>query len=196
MASSSLVISAEQHATYLSKGYTCVTKKNSVFREGIYSSVVYTDPKIDSIFGKILGFLSSNPSGMLFNKALTDKYYKMDYSELGFDPDRIDTVVTYVNSYRSAIQTKFGHKFLPYHRPKTGISCFIFLPYGNLEKAEVQMVWNGHTGQPHDSHGLIQAATEYCATYRGKKNKAREVQTIYAQPTVFGTVITEVTYQS
>lgn len=169
--------------------------KNIFFDCGVYTRVQYKDERIKNVFETIISALSSDPCGILFNRELTDKYCALDYEELGFKLGDIESTKVYIAKNSSRIIEAYGHKFIPFYRPKSGFSCILFMPFGNEDKAVVQVVCNNRTKAPYNSKELIQLGREYCATYRGKPLPKGYSQIIERTPTPLGSIIEGVSYQ-
>jgi hypothetical protein len=191
----STVISLNKHNELIDQGYSVLSKGNIFIHGSVYTKVSYKKHHIQGVFEKFCYAFSTDPQGLLYNKDLTNKYNKMDYERLGFNPFEPKSLEEYIQKNERHLVSCCGHDFIPFFKPISGSSCFIFIPNGNREEAYIEKGWNKKTGSPHLSGELIKNAMQYCSEYSPNERRDGYLKTIYSRDVGPISVITAVVTQ-
>lgn len=191
----STVIPLKKHNQLLTEGYTFQSSGNIFTHGAVYTKVNYKKENIQGVFEKFCYAFSTDPKGLIYNKEFTNKYNKMDYEKLGFDPFDSKSLGEYIQKHQRHIVSCFGHDFLPFFKPISGSSCFIFIPNGNPEEAYIEMGWEKKTGIPHSSSELVKNAMQYCSEYAPNERRDGYLKTIYSRDIGTASIVTAVVTQ-
>lgn len=117
----------------------------------------------------------------VYNEEASKRTHQDDYKKAGIDPNKIGSIKAYVERNRERLMGSLSHQFLPFHYP-SGISAYVFIPYANLNEAEVIRTWNPKTGGPHDTERIIKMGINHGATYVGREMRGTQFVSIPKTP--------------
>lgn len=129
--------------------------------------VVVKDGCLNPLFGKD-GF-----NAFVEDRQATNELLEKDYQVLGFRFTDKQSIKEYIQINRERVVTiePYSHQYLLFQRP-SGISSYIFIPYGNMDDASVYTTHDKY-GNPVNSSELINTAVRHAAAY--KKNLPKRV---------------------
>ncbi|NGX55454.1 MAG: hypothetical protein KR126chlam2_01089 [Chlamydiae bacterium] len=104
----------------------------------------------------------------LFNEEQTNQYLEKIVQQLGFHPQKRDTLITYFEKAenKTGFSEAYGHLYKLFYFPISNFSAFFFIPFKNFKMPTVISAYNSRSGDPLPTAKLLELALQHCAAYR------------------------------